>query len=57
MYLLQLLGESLNINLAFQELGYMCASLRSQANLMTWMYLDTTENLSGTPYEGALMNG
>ena len=52
MYLLQLLGESLNINLAFQELGYMCASLRSQANLMTWMYLDTT-----TFFQELLMKG
>ena len=33
----QLLGESLNIHLAFQERGYMCASLRSRANLMIWI--------------------
>ena len=41
----QLLGESLNIHLAFQERGYMCASLRSRANLMIWIYLDTTERI------------
>ena len=41
----QLLGESLNIHLAFQERGYMCASLRSRADLMIWIYLDTTERM------------
>ena len=32
----------------------MCASLRSQANLIIWMYLDTTERIVQEPIAGAI---